>query len=146
MIEKFNKIKITQHLEAQLRIQLQTEGLMLTYLKEHFRGISKGERQAVISAQQLAISLQSGIKTYQGGGGAKHEENSWGEPLALLICSSTTSRTGLFATLHANRKISFTTFSESQRKEDYSTVKQNSGLILPSQKSEIYTYKSQRIY
>ena len=49
------------------------------------------------------------IKTYQGGGGAKHKEDSWEEPLALLVCSSTTVRNNrLFATFHADRKSWFT--------------------------------------
>ena len=44
---------------AHLRVQLQTEELMMTSLKESFQGNSESERQAVISAQQFAISLQS---------------------------------------------------------------------------------------
>ena len=85
----------TQHMEnqeAQLRIQFQTEELMMTSLKESSQRNSENDRQAVISAQQLAISLQSemsqassactswkprGTKTYHGGGGAKHEEDRW---------------------------------------------------------------------
>ena len=46
--------RITQKLEhhvAQLRVQLQSEGLMMTYLKEFFHGTSESERQAVVSAQ-----------------------------------------------------------------------------------------------
>ena len=54
--------RITRHLEyqeAQWRIPLQTEELMMTSLKESFQENSGSERQAVIIAQQLALSLQS---------------------------------------------------------------------------------------
>ena len=60
MIDKFQQVQITQHLEYQeaqcLRIQLQTGELMMTSLKESFQETSESERQAVISAQPLAIS------------------------------------------------------------------------------------------
>ena len=62
MIEKFNKRKIAQHLEyqeAQLKKKLQTEDLMMASPEESFQENSESERQAVISAQQVASSLQS---------------------------------------------------------------------------------------
>ena len=56
--------QIPQHLEvheAQLRIQLRTEDLMMTSLKESFQETSEGERQVVVNAQKLAIALQCEI-------------------------------------------------------------------------------------
>ena len=54
--------RFVQNLEywkAQLRGQLQNEKLIMTSLKQSFQETSENERQAVISAQQLASSLQS---------------------------------------------------------------------------------------
>ena len=61
MNEMFNKSEShnLEHQEAQLRVQLQTEEVMMTSLKESFQENSESERQAVISAQQSASSLQS---------------------------------------------------------------------------------------
>ena len=54
--------------------------------------------------RQLSILWHRGNKTDQGSGGTKHEEDSTGPLLAILICSSTTIRILLFATLYADRK------------------------------------------
>ena len=54
--------RFVQNLEywkAQLRGQLQNGKLMMTSSKQSFQETSENERQAVISAQQLASSLQS---------------------------------------------------------------------------------------
>ena len=81
--------RITQHWEYQ---EAQTEELMMTSLKDSFQETSESERQAAISAQQSAISLQSemsqattacdswktkAIKLTKEVCGAKHEEESW---------------------------------------------------------------------
>ena len=53
--------QITQHLEyqeAQLKKQLQTEDIMMASPEESFQENSESERQAAISAQQVASSLQ----------------------------------------------------------------------------------------
>ena len=85
--------------------------------------LQKSEKQAVISAQELAAGPHNEIiagndslwflekgrkKTYERGGGAKHEEYSRRKLFAILICSSTTTRHRLFATLYADRKSRFT--------------------------------------
>ena len=61
--EEFTKSEAQnlEYQEAQLRVQLQTEELMMTFLKGRLQETSESERQAVISAQQQAIALQSGI-------------------------------------------------------------------------------------
>ena len=54
--------RFVQNLEywkAQLRGQLQNEKLIMTSLKQSFQETSENERQAVMSTQQLASSLQS---------------------------------------------------------------------------------------
>ena len=81
--------------EARLRIQLHAEKPMMTSPKERFLENSENEREAVLSAQQLATARRSEksrqstawasgktrcIKTYQGGGGVEHEEDGWEEP------------------------------------------------------------------
>ena len=74
MIERFQQEQITQHVEfreAQLRIQLQTEELMITSLIENFQENTESERRAVISAQQCAISIQSETSKESSAG------NSW---------------------------------------------------------------------
>ena len=73
-----------EYQEAQLRVQLQTEELMITSLQESFQETSESERQAVISAPELAavssnrnVAGNNGLcilekrsdKTYQESGG-----------------------------------------------------------------------------
>ena len=107
-----------EHQEAQLRVQLQIEELMMTSMTEKFRESSGSEESCpqrtrvddcsstrnVTGIYSLYFLENRGNETYQGGGGAKHEEESRRELLASLICSSTTTRNGLFSTLYADRK------------------------------------------
>ena len=64
MNEKFDKStfpkvsKNLEHKETHLGVQLQTEELMMTSIQETFQGTSESERQALISAQQMAAGLQ----------------------------------------------------------------------------------------
>ena len=124
MNEKFNRSlfpKVSQnleHKEAQLRGELQTEELLMTSMMESFQETSKGERQAVISAQELAAGLQMKCHREQQPFFVEDEvkrlvkevaeQSAKRTPgrnfFALLICCSTTTRNGLFATLHADRK------------------------------------------
>ena len=99
-----------EHSEAQLRVKLQTEELIMKFMNEGFQETSEIERQGVISARELAAALRSEMsqevtvcslekrsnKIYKRCGGAKHEENCRRKLLALLIGSSI--RTGLIAT------------------------------------------------
>ena len=108
-----------EHKEAKLRVQWETEALMMTCTKESFLGTSESERQGAIRAQELAVALRCEmtqettacaswksdlIKLTKRGRGAKQEDNGWVKLCTLLIFSSTTTTNGLFATLHADRK------------------------------------------
>ena len=121
MIEKFNKSELHKHLEyqeAQLRVQLQTEEVTMTsrgkfprYLRK--REASRYERTTVGDSKQKVAGIYNlcflenrGEKTYQGGGGSKHEEHSRRELLTLLTCSSSTIGNGLFVTpLRRQKKV-----------------------------------------
>ena len=61
-------------------------------------------KRNVAGIYSLYFLENRGNETCQGDGGAKHEEDSRRELLASLICSSTTTRNGLFSTLYADRK------------------------------------------
>ena len=77
-----------EHKEAQSRVQLQIEDLIMKSWKERFQENSEGERQSVISAHEPPTTHRSEVaqetkacdswkkrsdKTYKRGGGAKHE-------------------------------------------------------------------------
>ena len=47
-----------EHNEAKLRVQVQTEELMMTSMMEGLRVTSESERQTVLSAQELAAVLR----------------------------------------------------------------------------------------
>ena len=68
------------------------------------RGDDCSSKRNVAGIHSLYFLESRGNETCQGGGGAKHEEESRTELLASLICSSTTTRNGLFSTLYADRK------------------------------------------
>ena len=108
-----------EHKEAQLRVQLQPEELIMKLVKESFQETSESERQSVISAQELAAALRSCMSQ------ETTACNSWKSEvirltrevaeestkrmnrrklLALLSSSSTTTRNGLLATSYAVRK------------------------------------------
>ena len=47
-----------EHKEVQLRVQLQIEKIMMTSLMDSFQETSVSERQAIVSAQEMAAFLQ----------------------------------------------------------------------------------------
>ena len=108
--------------ETQLRVQLQTEELMMTSVKEAFQQTSESERKAVLSAQELAIAPRREMskkstacisrKTKMTRLTKQVAEQSTksiagGEILARLICSCATTGNGLFSSLYADRKSCF---------------------------------------
>ena len=103
-----------RHQETQPRIKLHTEGLVIPSIQESFQETSESERQTVVSARigdrsskhrnpQLVPPETRSNETYQGGGGAKHEEDSRRKLFTPLICSCSTTRNCLFSTVYANR-------------------------------------------
>ena len=132
--------RITQNSEyqqAQLRVQWQIEELMVTSLNESFQETwvqgkllsGNNSKRLLFKAkcgrqwQPVIPGKPGGNQTCQGSGGTKHEEESWGEHLALLICSCTTMRNGLFATVYADRKSWFTIPAiASRRRQSVGTI------------------------
>ena len=121
MIEKFNKKKLRKIWNIKKRNSesfLQIEEFMVTSVWEKFQDNSDnvGGKMSVAHeswrlvfeakcSRKLKFAFLGSQNTLFGGCGARLKTESWREFFALLVCSFTSTRDGLFSTLYADRKL-----------------------------------------